>query len=285
MSRPAMTTSIRGIEVTNPDPKDQLALVLLPLVLTQSRTLAIGGSLLNAWDGVLPSYYADQLRCFLPEALPPVRIALLGSGLERHQIVSGVEDFSAHLDFARRLVLSSLEMGAAEYASRTEALGVLKDFWRGLAVAGQLLIVQLTSLSRRPQDVTQDFAVNTTLNLLNEVGAGRSPCLDEAGGINFEHLFNRRRAPRLHVDMAVDVVSESGRQACAISDVSASGVGLRSVSGLKHGEVVRLILSPGRELSGAVAWAVDDRAGIRLNGEEAATDPLIAWAASWHQDL
>lgn len=283
MSRSAALFPPRDVEHSDADHCNRLAEALFPLVLKQAKILAIGGSLLNRWNGAGLVNAPLQLRHFLPEALPPIRLALLGGAFDSRSIVEGIDEFSAHLDFIRRFALSILD-GDPTASEKDVEFAAIKDLWRGLAVSAQLLLIQLTGLMRDRSREAVSHATSSTLELLKDVSEGRSPCTESNGDIKFEELLNRRRSPRLPIDMPVEIVTDMGRQTCRISDVSAGGVGLKGVSGLSTGENVTLMISSGRELHGVVAWCKGPNAGIRLTGERTAANPLIAWAASWQND-
>ena len=101
------------------------------------------------------------------------------------------------------------------------------------------------------------------------------------GAIVFGDIIGRRRMPRLSIDMAVEIRHGQTVSPCRVRDVSAGGLGLSGVYGLKPNEEVAIQLEAGRTIRGTVAWTRDGQAGVALTEELEHANPLLDWASSW----
>ena len=261
-----------------------LSAALLPMLLEAGLSLAICGSILNAAGSRPESASLRKFAYFLPAPLPPVRLALLGSGFDLAPILSEIERFSSHLAIATRIARSELDEASCQQTGFLKEIVYVRDLWCGLAASAQLHILQLASLAGSDASGLAGGTLEKIQDLLSGVVNGGTPCLDSSGQIIAGDIGSRRRAPRFPVDMGVTVRHGADVQECRIRDVSSGGLGLDGIANIASGDSICIIVKGNRELDGTVAWVKGDQAGIRLGAELPVHDPLIAWAVSWQSE-
>jgi hypothetical protein len=85
----------------------------------------------------------------------------------------------------------------------------------------------------------------------------------------------RRRTPRRPVDLYAVVRYGSVIQPARVRDVSAGGLMLEGVGGLRQGTRCKVELVSGRAFEGDVAWSRDHQVGLRFKADIGMDDPLL----------
>jgi hypothetical protein len=186
--------------------------------------------------------------------------------------------FTAELDAARATLdayLDDCDVISPERAGPVHGR-LLRESWRALCHEAKRFIVELEGLC--PADLPELYQQNTRVvsALLNGAGNGLRPCLDANGRLYVPPLPQRRRAPRRTVLQNCIVNGPKDIQSGFIRDVSAGGLGLGRVAGLRRGDRVRIDLINGRQLQGSVAWVTGSSAGVRFDVALEPSDNLIA---------
>lgn len=247
-----------------------------------SRTswlIAVVGSVFNAALVSGKTEPLSQVVNFLPGQLASTGPLPEQSDQNVQALALSLDQFHGQVDMARRMTASRLSMIAGKnFDSRdvnvTEIVHVLSETWRKLALAAQLQLYQVQSFVVRRADegaihVSQDIIVQ-----LKQVARGDSPCVDGSGVVQFGGLVDRRGAPRVVVSMSVVIKSRGMEQACTVTNVSATGVGLDNVFGVSAGEDIWIGIADGVDLPGCVVWADQGHAGVQLQSELSAAEWL-----------
>jgi hypothetical protein len=88
----------------------------------------------------------------------------------------------------------------------------------------------------------------------------------------------RRGNPRHTADLYAVVIFGTVVQPARLKDVSAGGVLIDGIGGLRRGMPVSFELISGHKYSGVVAWSADHKTGLRFSKQIPAGDPLLGGA-------
>lgn len=186
--------------------------------------------------------------------------------------------FMGELDAARVVLdgyLDDCDAISSERAGLVHAR-LLQARWRPLAFDAKRFIIDMERTSTAPLPDLYHQNTRVVSALLSGAGNGLKPCLDESGRLYVPPLPQRRRAPRRTVLQNCVVNGPVHVQTGFIRDISAGGMGLGRISGLKRGDIVRIDLASGRQLHGSVAWVKGSSAGVRFDTSLEPSDSLIA---------
>jgi hypothetical protein len=132
------------------------------------------------------------------------------------------------------------------------------------------------SETRRRLPAAYDEDGRALIAFLGEAAKGDTRRVGRAGEIELPRLRQRRSSPRAAVRHACALLLPEGRVAAEIEDVSRNGLGLRCQERLRVGQEVVVELESGRKLTGVVARANGEQAGLKLSGPLPSNDPLFA---------
>ena len=87
--------------------------------------------------------------------------------------------------------------------------------------------------------------------------------------------LNNRRFPRNKADIYAVVRYGTVVQPARIKDISAGGLRLEGLGGLRQGTPIVIELITGRQFEGNVAWSEAHKMGVRFKIVLAASDPVL----------
>lgn len=186
-----------------------------------------------------------------------------------------IQGFTARVALARRM---SQSFGVAPSADADETVDaeILADTWRR---AANSTIETLDALNvaiaggGRPASAAS-LPMSSTINLLRRAADGETTCIDPMGRVTIPGWAERRREPRLLLDLEATIVVGKILFKVRIRDASPTGLGIEGRIVATIGE--RLVVKyRDRQLSGVVAWIEGDRLGLNLDQRLEAGDHLL----------
>jgi len=254
----------------------RLAAALKADLVNTAVLVAAATSLANALeDGAALASAPQALTVFLPA--PSSRLSAAVERLLAEDIdasaCEALQAYAARLHLARRLSRAFVAGADAASAGRPVDADVLADAWRRTCAALGDAISALNALAA--SSGTCSDASETVLALLDQAGSGGSPCVDPDGRVTIPGWAERRRDARYDLQRPAVASRDGTSTPVTIRDLSASGIGLEVPEGAKPGDRLTLRLPSGREISGTVAWAGGQRAGIKLDRRLPDDDPLF----------
>lgn len=231
-----------------------------------SRLIATTTSALNAW-ATRSDQFSDDIRAYLPA--DPEIYKGLAPQLPRLAIdsrtIGMLQSFYARLALAKNLILFFPARTSLPPAGFAAEIAHVRDAWRGIAATAIDILRELHTLiitrerhpSLPPHDALRALAAARDGGDTAMI-AGRPSVMDWA---------ERRRTPRMPIDMAA-VASFAGQHwNVAVTDVSSGGFGLANAASVPRGRTLRLRLDNGRNFEGRIAWIDGARAGFMLDAE------------------
>jgi PilZ domain len=239
-----------------------------------SRLIATTTSALNMW-AAQTDQFSEDLRAYLPadpdlyKGLAPrlPRLAIDSQTLEL------LQSFYARLALAKNLVLFFPARNSLTPPDFAAEITHVRDAWRGMSATAVDVVRELHTLiatrernpSLPPHDALRALAAARDGHHAAMI-AGRPSVMDWA---------ERRRAPRVPIEMTA-IVSIAGQHwPVTVTDVSRGGFGLDHAVELPRGRALRMRLDNGRSFEGQIAWIDGQRAGFMLAEDMNASDPLL----------
>ncbi len=239
-----------------------------------SRLIATTTSALNLW-AAQSDQFTDDIRAYLP-ADPDVYKGLAPQ-LPRLTIdsrtIDMLQSFYARLALAKNLILFFPARTSLPPDGFAAEIVHVRDAWRGICAAAIDVLRELHTLivtrERHPSLPPHD-----ALRALTAARDGGDIAMI-AGRPSVLGWAERRRTPRIPIELAA-IASFAGQHwTVAVTDVSSGGFGLANAASLPRGRTLRLRLDTGRNFEGRIAWIDGDRAGFMLDEDMTATDPLL----------
>lgn len=218
---------------------------------------------------------AGLSRSMLIQYLPPVSTAI-------PILVERLQGLWALSTLMRRLSGLHCDLEALRAAStraqcvarRTSDLASLAVGWQRLAGDVRAVLEDLACMLPAAS-VTGRNRMAWVLSLLEAVEQGETPCIDAYGrvllptGVEKRQLFRHTTSQHVHL-----AIGDSLQRALVI-DASVGGVGVWGLRDCEVGDSVRILVGPGRGVSGAIVWREGRRAGIRLDASSPALPELL----------
>ena len=160
--------------------------------------------------------------------------------------------------------------------AKRNALSACASHWRRIAAVALSGLDALQAPTRARLGAAYAEDSDALRAFLKEAVEGRADSLDAFGAVRLPALRQRRRAARLRVHTACELVSAAGVFAAEIRDVSTTGMGLDCHASLKLGEAVRARLPDDRELAATVVRVNGRSVGLTLDKKLSESD-LLVW--------
>ncbi len=255
----------------------------LETVIAEAHTLAISVAVVttaaNALDDWRTPIDAKSIEVHRPQ-VAALSALLMGLDANDHdaqfsaplaiEALDAIADGNAKLD-------EYLADCATLNASRAATLHTrsLQNVWRAAArrMAEMVVAWERETSGAVPEVYQKNTQVLTSL--LSSASGGLRPCLNASGKLYVPPLPQRRRFPRRAMLEACTVFCNGIEREAFVRDVSAGGLGLDRVQGLKRGDVVSVSFNTGRHLTGRITWATGQGAGVTLHQPLNSSDPLI----------
>ena len=232
---------------------------LLNSALLTAATASIGNAIMSRKHGTS--------RRMISAYLPPTPSFFHGMRLllSREpgmlQLSRRLGDYYANLQTLRELTARD----AMEPDTLEVSIASLTDAWRQLAQAAENAIGTLADLLYPELKHQTNERRDLVLELLAQVSAGNSPCIDAYGTIRLPIWANRRSGQRVPKDLQAYFLVNESLQRAAVLDVSEIGIGVLGLRGASSGSRVTLLLGPGHSSTGRVIWVKATRCGIELD--------------------
>ncbi len=242
-------------------------------------SVAVVTTAVNALDDWHTQIDPKAIADFRPQmsALMSLLIGLDGGEFEAH--------FSAPLAAEALELIASADANLNAYfddcatlnPSRAATLHsrVLQIAWRPAAKRVAQMVVAWNGETRDSIPDLYEKNAQVLNSLLCGASSGLRPCLNATGQLYVPELPQRRRHARRAMLECCTVFSNGVERDAYLRDVSAGGLGLDQVQGLKRGDVISVSLNTGRHLTGRVTWSTANGAGVILHQPLPANDPLI----------
>ena len=149
---------------------------------------------------------------------------------------------------------------------------VFADAWkhiaRGMLEAADLCEHVQSQYEKRVYDLS------LPAGLLNNVQAGKHPCLDRSGNLSVPNWAERRGSKRYPCQVEVTVVSEQQSQTGMLKNFSAEGLGITGLSGFEMNERVVVKRIVGDDIPGRIQRIDDKWTGVLMDKALFFDDPL-----------
>jgi hypothetical protein len=239
--------------------------------------VATAANALNDWRSVIR---ACEIARFAPDDAP---LRMLLPVLVAHDAIdaattAAIKAFLADLAVASSALDAFLDDCEAIMFQRAAILHArsLQASWRALARETKTLMLDLEHRSALPLPDLHGQNARVVAALLSGAANGLKPCLDDAGRLYVPPLPQKRRSPRRAVLQNCLVHGPHQLQTGFVRDVSAGGLGLGRIAGLKRGDRVRVDFLSGRQFHGTIAWVTGASAGMRFDAPLSPGDALVA---------
>ncbi len=257
----------------------RVAISLKGELLNAAVLIAAAASLVNAIErGGERQPAARALSVFVPGPSASVAGAierLLAEDIDI-AICQHLQTYTARLSLAQRMSAAFAEEPTTSTTGNAHVdAEILADAWRRTCAAARAAIKALDAIDAL-MGSTPTHAETRVLDLLTRAEAGGTPCLDPEGRITIPGWAERRREPRQEMRQSATATFGAATVPVVIRDASNSGLGIELPREAQGGERLTLKLPGGREITGEIAWADGQRAGLKLDRILAANDPLLA---------
>ncbi len=215
--------------------------------------------------------YAD-LQLYLPTEASDLRkpLAVLLKIVAEDFVLGDIMLLPARMQFGLRM--------AAKLASDPEdpriSTDVFADAWkhiaRGMLEAADLCEQVQSRCEKRIHDLS------LPAGLLNNVLAGKHPCLDRAGNLSVPNWAERRGSKRYPCLVEVTVVSQRQTQSGMLKNFSAEGLGITGLSGFEMNEKVIVKRIVGDDISGRIQRSDKIWTGVLMDKALFFDDPLYS---------
>lgn len=220
-----------------------------------------------------------DIKNFIPHR-PPIMLASSGwlrdSGLEP-ETIEDVEVYFEELRPARALLDCFFADAVKLGCSRAEVLH-RSDLTASWQLASRGAAIAVKSLDRSLRFSLPELYAETVpvlVSLLNSSAGGLHPCIDAAGHPFMPELPQRRRSARKGLFQECSVQHSKRTVRALVRDISAGGLGLDGIAGLRAGELVVVDLDAGRRLLGTIVWVKGRLSGIKFSTQLPPNDPLL----------
>lgn len=229
--------------------------------------------LVAATAGIANALASERPDCnprLLTRHLPPIPAMFAQSYLElctttgSHPFVADLATFYSRLRKSRNLLACAGAL--AEHASRPMPLdlaAVAMD-WRQLAHQALKLIDENMALAGI-RNGTVGARCELVAGLLAEAHVGGAPCLTAVGTVDLPAWADRRARKRTPKNLQAILLIGGGFQSAVVVDASERGLGVVGLRDVTAGESVLLLIRPGANIAGQIAWVNGPRAGIKLD--------------------
>jgi hypothetical protein len=239
--------------------------------------VATAANALNDWRSLIR---ASEIARFAPDEAPLRTLlpVLIAHGAVDAATVADIDAFLSDLAFANAELEAFLDDCEAITLPRAAILHArtLQVAWRGLARETKTLMLDVEHASTTPLPDLHGQNARVVSALLTGAANGLKPCLDDAGRLYVPPLPQKRRSPRRAVLQNCLVHGPHQLQTGFVRDVSAGGLGLGRIAGLKRGDRVRVDFISGRQFHGTIAWVTGASAGMRFDAPLSPGDALVA---------
>lgn len=191
--------------------------------------------------------------------------------------LAAVIGFFADIESARR--------GTGQYFADVRLLGAdraavlhqftLAEVWHTACRSGIIAMTKLETEFLVSLPELYKLNVGVLKRLLTAAAHDEAPLIGATGQIFFPNLPQRRHSTRRILNEAAILQHNKRTLDVFVRDVSPGGLGIVCSERLNIGQLVRVDLATGRQLSGHIAWYGAGRAGLRFSRTLLPNDPLI----------
>jgi hypothetical protein len=285
MLRPSRCNDLRQ---TNGQDGQHSASAFLEVLISRVSVAAVHCAVIASCYNGLES---SKTKCDLRSTLDWVPAEPTLVTVIRHETMS---DFDTKLDTACCAALESMfsdiERGQellkslfqeaqsiGEYRAIVIYLQTLKSTWQASCRNAKAALQSLAKIAVDTDTRFSDKLANlhSVVQLVDEAGKGKWPCLDEAGRATFRGLPSPRLMARYSIGQEC-TVTVGGRASIAYArDISMAGMGIEKFSQAGANDPLIVELENGRVFSGRIAWISGTSAGIRFDKHLHQNDPLL----------
>lgn len=198
-------------------------------------------------------------RC---EVFPKLR-SKLSLDLRSHEFAAAIGDFYSHLQPIRNLTQAAIRTSQLTADAMIDRR-VLAIAWTDVAKCALDTLDREECFIANACEGVQGRCVQVR-ELLTEATLGGTPCLGDDGSIDLPAWTERRLAKRIAHNIQVIFMISGTFQRCSVLDASEYGLGVLGLTNVSIGERVSLLMKPGHQIDGLIAWINGSRAGIELD--------------------
>lgn len=213
--------------------------------------------------------YADLLL-YLPTEASDLRkpLAVLLKTAGEEYALGDIMLLPARMQFGLRMAAKL----AADPEEPRISTDVFADAWKHIARG----MLEAADLCEHVQSKCEKRIYDLSLpaGLLNNVLAGKHPCLDRDGNLSVPNWAERRGSKRYPCRVEVNVVSERQIQTGILKNFSAEGLGITGLSGFEMNERVTVKRIVGDDISGRIQRIDENWTGVLMDKALFYDDPL-----------
>jgi hypothetical protein len=190
------------------------------------------------------------------------------------QVATRLSELCKAVCEAQTRVVPLLQVSAPTKQQRDQ-IQSLSDCWRRLASRMAATLAAIEPIVRARLNSTYIDDSTTLREFLRRAADNDTSSVDAAGVIRPPGLKQRRRGPRVVVNQAFTLETETGSHSARLDDVSRLGLGVICDLPLSAGQRVAVVLPGGRRLQASIVHSNRPRFGMTLAEPLSDRDPLL----------